>query len=148
MTLQEALSDHSYISCGNEHSTVTQIGTRGKDFSQHLDQPIPVLPAGLSPRPIPPRVQLSPRDTLSPGLHKEVNNSCLRHGQFSSVAQSCPTLCDPMACNTPGLPVHHQLPELTQTHVHRVGDAIQPSHPLSSPSPLALNLSQHQGLFQ
>ena len=57
-------------------------------------------------------------------------------------------LCDPMECSTPGLPVHHQLPELTQTHVHWVGDAIQPSHPLSSPSPPALNLSQHQGLFQ
>ena len=54
---------------------------------------------------------------------------------FSSVSQSCPTLCDPMNCSTPGLPVHHQLPEFTQTHVHRVGDAIQPSHPLSSPSP-------------
>ena len=67
--------------------------------------------------------------------------------QFSSVAQLCPTLCDPMT-GTPGLPVHHQLLELTQTHVHRVGDAIQPSHPLSSPSPPALNLSQHQGLFQ
>ena len=53
--------------------------------------------------------------------------------QFSSVTQSCPTLCDPMNCSTPGLPVHHQLPEFTQTHVHRVGDAIQPSHPLSSP---------------
>ena len=57
-------------------------------------------------------------------------------------------LCDPMGCSTPGLPVHHQLPEFTQTHVHRVGDAIQPSHLLSSPSPPALNLSQHQGLFQ
>ena len=68
--------------------------------------------------------------------------------QFSSVAQSCPTLCDPMDCSTPGLRVHHQLPELPQTHVHRVGDAIQPSHPLSSPSPSAFNLSQHQGLFQ
>ena len=66
--------------------------------------------------------------------------------QFSSVAQSCPTLCDPMNHSTTGLPVHHQLPESTQTHVHWVGDAIQPSHPLSSPSP-ALNLSQHQGLF-
>ena len=64
--------------------------------------------------------------------------------QFSSVAQSCPTLCDPMNHTTPGLPVHHQLPEFTQTHVHRVGDAIQPSHPLSSPSPLAPNPSQHQ----
>ena len=68
--------------------------------------------------------------------------------QFSSVAQSCPTLCDPMTCSTPGLPVHHQLLEFTQTHVHRVGDAIQPSHPLSSPSPPALNPSQHQSLFQ
>ena len=61
---------------------------------------------------------------------------------------SCPTLCDPMDCSTPGFPVHHQLLELTQTHVHRVGDAIQPSHPLLSPSPPAFNLSQHQGLFQ
>ena len=68
--------------------------------------------------------------------------------KFSSVAQSCVTLCDPMDCSTPGLPVHHQLPESTQTHAHRVGDAIQPSHPLVSPSPPALNLSQHQGLFQ
>ena len=68
--------------------------------------------------------------------------------QFSSVAQSCPTLCDPMNRSTPGLPVHHQLPEFTQTHVHRLGDAIQLSHPLSSPSPPAPNLSQHQNLFQ
>ena len=68
--------------------------------------------------------------------------------QFSSVAQSCPTLCDPMNRSMPGLPVHHQLPEFTQTHVHQVGDAIQPSHPLSSPSPPAPNPSQHQGLFQ
>ena len=68
--------------------------------------------------------------------------------QFSSVAQSWPTLCDPMNRSTPGLPVHHQLPEFTQIHVHWVSDAIQPSHPLSSPSPPALNLAQHQGLFQ
>ena len=68
--------------------------------------------------------------------------------QFSSVTQSCPTLCNPMNHSTPGLPVHHQLPESTQTHVHRVGDAIQLSHPLSSPSPPALNLSQHQSFFQ
>ena len=67
--------------------------------------------------------------------------------QFSSVVQSCPTLCDPMNHSTPGLPVHHQLPEFTQTHVHRVSDAIQPSHPLSSPSP-APNASQHQSPFQ
>ena len=66
----------------------------------------------------------------------------------SSVAQSCPTLSDPMNLSTPGLPVHHQLPEFTQTHAHQVGDAIQPSHPLSSPSPPAPNPSQHQGLFQ
>ena len=68
--------------------------------------------------------------------------------QFSSVARSCPTLCDPMNHSVPGLPVHHQLLESTQTHVHRVGNAIQPSHPLSSPSPPASNPSQHQGLFQ
>ena len=68
--------------------------------------------------------------------------------QFSSVSQSCLTLCDPMDCNTPGLPAHHQLLELAQTHVHWVGDAIQPSHPLSSPSLPAFNLSQHQSLFQ
>ena len=68
--------------------------------------------------------------------------------QFSSVAQSCLTLCNHMNCSTPGLPVHHQLPDFTQTHVHRVSDAIQPSHPLSSPSPRAPKFSQHQGLFQ
>ena len=68
--------------------------------------------------------------------------------QFSSVAQSCLTLCDPMNHSTPGLPVHHQLLEFTETHVNRVGDAIQPSHPLSSPFPPAPNPSQHQGLFQ
>ena len=67
---------------------------------------------------------------------------------FSSVAHSCLTLCDPMKRSTPGLPVHHHLPEFTQTHVHRVSDAIQPSHPLPSPSPPALNPSQHQSLFQ
>ena len=68
--------------------------------------------------------------------------------QFSPVTQSCPTLCDPMNRSTPGLPVHHRLPEFTQTHVHRVSDAIQPSHPRSSPSPPAPNPSQHQSLFQ
>jgi len=68
--------------------------------------------------------------------------------QFSSVAQSCPTLCNPVNRSTPGLPVHHQLPEFTQTHIHRVSDAIQPSHPLSSPSPPAPNPSHDQSLFQ
>ena len=68
--------------------------------------------------------------------------------QFSSVTQSCPTLCDPMNRSTPGLRVHHQLMEFTQTRIHRVSDAIQPSHPLSSPSPPAPNASQYQSLFQ
>ena len=67
---------------------------------------------------------------------------------FSSVTQSCPTLCDPMDCSMPRLPVHYQLPELTQTYIHQVGDAIQPFHPLSSPFPPAFNFSQHQGLSQ
>ena len=71
-----------------------------------------------------------------------------QRNQFSSVAQSCPSLCNPMNCSTPGLPVHHHLPGFTQTHVHWVRDAIRPSHPRSSPSPPAPNPSQHQGLFQ
>ena len=78
-------------------------------------------------------------------LNYKKNNACV---QFSSVAQSCPTLCDPMNRSTPGLPVHHQLPQFTQTHVHRVSDAIQPYRPLSSPFPPAPNPSQHQSLFQ
>ena len=81
---------------------------------------------------------------------QEINSKLLTmySVQFSSVAQSCPTLCDPMNRSMPGLPVHHQLPESIQTHVHWVGDAIQPSHPLLSPSPPAPNPSRHQGLFQ
>ena len=95
----------------------------------------------------------SPSPTESKRLFYNVSLllSCIqdyRSVQFISVAQSCATLCDPMNCSTPGLPVHHQLPEFTQTHVHRVGNAIQPSHPLSSPSPPAPNPSQHQSLFQ
>ena len=85
------------------------------------------------------------------GIAKECSNYCpiaLISVQFSSVAQSRPTLCDPINRSTPGLPVHHQLPEFTQTHIHRVRDTIQPSPPLLSPSPPALNPSQHQGLFQ
>ena len=76
------------------------------------------------------------------------NWSFLISVQFSSVSQSCPTLWNPMDCSTPGFPVHHQLLEFTQTHVHWISDAIQPSHPLSFPSAPAFNLSQHQGLFQ
>ena len=72
----------------------------------------------------------------------------IKYVQFSSVTQSCQTLCNPMVCSMPGFPVHPQLPESTQTHVHWVGDAIQPSHPLSSPSPPAFNLSQHEDLFK
>ena len=83
------------------------------------------------------------------GREKEEPTSALTASvQFSSVTQSCPTLCDPMDCSSPDLPVHHQLPEFTQIHVHWVGDAIQPSHPLSSPSLPTFNLCQHQGLFQ
>ena len=81
-------------------------------------------------------------------LHCVLTYSALSSVQFSWVAQSCPTLCDLMNSSTPGLPVHHQLPQSTQTHVHWVGDAIQPSCLLSSLSPPALNLSQHQDLFQ
>jgi len=77
---------------------------------------------------------------------KPTQNSCV-HIHFRSVAQLCLTLCDPMDCSTPGFPVHHQHLELAQTHVHRVSDAIQPSHPLSSPSLPAFNLSQQQGSF-
>ena len=76
------------------------------------------------------------------------NNKYIFQVQFSSVAQSCLTLCDPMDCSTPGFPVHLQLLKLAQTHVHQFVDAIQPSQPLSSPSPPSFNLSQHQGLFQ
>ena len=73
---------------------------------------------------------------------------CIKIVSLSSVTQSFPTAPNPMHCSTPGFPVHQQLPELAQTHVHRVSEVIQPSHPLSSPSPPTFNLSQHQGLFQ
>ena len=84
----------------------------------------------------------------TPGIKPAALMSPVLAVQFSSVTQSCPTLCDPMNRSKPGLPVHHQHPEFTQTHVHRISDAIQPSHPLSSPSPPAPNPSQHQSLFQ
>ena len=83
--------------------------------------------------------------SLTHNMHFEI--TLAQVSWFTSVPQSCPTLCDPMDCSTPGFPVHNQLPELTHTHVHRVGEAIQPSHPLLSPSP-AFNLAQRQGLFQ
>ena len=81
------------------------------------------------------------------GVHVSCLEQYLAHS-ISSVTQSCPTLCNPLDCSTPGFPVHHQLLELAQTHVHQVSDATQLSHPLSSPSPPAFNLPQHQGLFQ
>ena len=95
------------------------------------------------------KVHRGPQDGLAlVAIMSPLANIIISSVQLSSVTQLCPTLCDPMDCSTLGLPVHHQLPEVTQTHVHLVGDAIQPSHPLMSPSPPALNLSQHQGLFK
>ena len=91
---------------------------------------------------------LTSQYTRIPTHRTSVVTRSLRSDQIRPVAQSCPTLCNPMNRSTSGFPVHHQLPEFTQTHVHRVSDAIQPSHPLSSPSPPALNPSQHQSLFQ
>ena len=91
-----------------------------------------------------PRTSLEGRCPFQPCLPCEYSKPI----QFSSVAQSRLTHCDPNDCSTPALPVHHHLPELAQTHVHPVSDAIQPCHPLSSPSPRALKLSQHQGLFR
>ena len=85
-----------------------------------------------------------PYSCLENPMDRSLVGYSLSSVQFSSVTQSCPTLCNPMNCSTLGLPVHHQLPEFTQTHVHRVSDAIQPSHPLSSPSPPTPNPSQHQ----
>ena len=91
---------------------------------------------------------LSSRHFMFPPFTRSGLQMFLQCVRFSSVTQLCQTLCDPMNCSTPSLPVHHQLLEFTQIHVHRVGDAIQPSHPLSSPSPPAPNPSQHQSLFQ
>ena len=102
--------------------------------------------AFLFPYEHPLKVALFVWKTMLSPLH--CNIISIKTSSSSSVTQSCSTLCDSMNCSTPGLPVHHQLPESTQTHVHWVDNAIQPSHPLSSPSPPSLNLSQHQGLFQ
>ena len=92
-----------------------------------------------------PKIKADTVSIVSPSIsHEVMGPDAMILVQFSSVAQSCPTLCDPMNHSTPGLPVCHQLPEFTQTHVHWVSDAIQPSHPLSSPSPPTPNPSQHQ----
>ena len=109
---------------------------------------LPFRPPGLHLNP-----EIEHASPASPALAgeffiTELPGKPIRSDQIRSVAESCPTLCDPMNRSTPGLPVYHQLPEFTQTHVHQVSDAIQPSHPLSSPSPPAPNPSQHQSLFQ
>ena len=120
----------------------------------HMGAPTSHVCKGTFPRCLlPPSAPLSGRASLSLAFPcgPHCGAKVIEHPgafQFSSVAQSCSTLCDPMNRSTPGFPVHHQLPEFTQTHVHRVSDAIQPSHPLSSPSPPAPNPSQHQSLFQ
>ena len=105
------------------------------------------------PPPTTPKASLQPKSMLCIWCPESVNREYIvfhqnNTVQFSSVAQLCLTLCYPMNHSTPGLPVHHQHPEFTQTHIHRVGDAIQPSHPLLSPAPLVPNPSPHQGLFQ
>ena len=91
----------------------------------------------------------SDRNSRRKKINKRIEREELKDTtSVSSVTQSCPTFCNPIDCNMPGFPVHHELPELAQTHVHWVGDAIQPSHTLPPSSPFAFNLSQHQGLFQ
>ena len=131
--------------------------------SQHARPPCPSPTPGVHSNSHPLSQKCHP--TISPSaahgttdwfqIGKGVHQGCILspclfnfYAEFSSVAQSCLTLCDSLDCSTPGLPVHHQLPEFTETHVHRVSDAIQPSHPLSFPSPPAPNPSQHQSLFQ
>ena len=128
--------DHSPDNCTNLQTPQVLCGLRAHPEHHPRRQP-PVGPLQC---------------TLLAAVRNKLSKNHLSHQfssvQFSSVAQSCPTLCDPMNRSTPGLPVHHQLPGFTQTHVHQVCDAIQPSHPLSSPSPPAPNPSQHQSLFQ
>ena len=105
----------------------------------------------LTPKSLNRQIHVGPRPGVADGPSTIVTHSVLPRPnhclQFSSVAQSCPTLCDLKDCSTPGFLVRHQLPELAQTHVHRVGDAMQPCHPLSSPSPPAINIFQHQVFF-
>ena len=124
----------STFSAGNETDSEAQKIQAKRDFGRSIHRPSPCL---------------GEKKKTAWGSGYEHKLKCqIQFSSVSSVAQPCPTLCDPMNHGTPGLPVHHQLLESTQTHVHWVGDAIQPSHPLSSPSPPALNLSQHQDLFK
>ena len=136
---------------------VKQITSKVNIVSSIITLPKPKLPIWEPPfQNFLPLTVLKSFDGKKHDKHTYLNIWCFHFGpwrapcpfQFSSVTQSCPTLCDPMNCSTPGLPVHHQLLEFTQTHVHRVSDAIQPSHPQSSASPPAPNPSQHQSLFQ
>ena len=129
-----------------ENSVGTRHSTRQRGLLHSLPAPVSqATPAGHQDR----TLSLTGLAMFPPREWGEVSwRTVVPLSQFSSVTQSCQTLCDPMDHSTPGLPVHHQLPEFTQTHVHRVGDAIQPSHPLLSPFPPALNLSQHQSLFK
>ena len=122
----------------------------GHSISQAKLLALPTLPSLCFPSPwMPPVPQTSASRSLGITCRPHPRHTSQAPlVQFTSVVQSCPTLCDPMNHSTPSLPVHHQLPESTQTHVHQVDDAIQPSHSRSSPSPPALILSQHQGLFQ
>ena len=129
-----------------DHQALLSMGFSTQEYWTGL----PCPPPGDLPNP-----EIEPMSLTSPALiggfftiHSTWEALNWLSVQFSSVTQSCPTLCDPMNHSTPGLPVHHELPEFTQTHVHRVCDAIQPSHPLSSPSPPAPNPSQHESLFQ
>ena len=97
---------------------------------------------------LPTKVHLVKAMVFPVAMHEYESWTIKKAVQFNSIIQSCLTLCDPMDCNKPVSPVHYQIPELAQTHIHQVGDVIQPSHSLSPPSPPAFNLSQHQGLFQ
>ena len=118
----------------------------GKNTGLTFPPPGDLSNTGIKPRF--PALQVDSLPAEPPGKTNSRQVRAISSVQFRSVAQSCPILCDPMDCNTPGLPVHHQLPEFTQTHVHRISDAIQTSHPLSSASPPVPNPSQHQSLFQ
>ena len=140
---------HSALSSTGNHCSQSQLGLCqvGIRNQGHLNNGFKITPAPTSlkkrfAKPLGSKNQMT-RGELGSAMPFSVLSV-----QFSAVAQSCPTLCDPMNHSMPGFPVHHQLPEFTQTHVHRVSDAIQPSHPLSSPSPPAPNPSQHQSLFQ
>ena len=131
--------------------TVARQGPPSMKFSrQEYWNGLPCPPQGDLPDP-----EIEPASLVSPALAGRFFTTSatwetlgLASVQFSSVAQAYPTICDPMNRSTPGLSVHHKFPEFTQTHVNRVGDAIQPSHPLSSPSPPAPNPSQHRGIFK